>query len=140
MKKLLFFSLFVLSLSSCASFANEQQVPRTKVRAACAETRLESGFRFHDKARDFLKAYYLTRKESDLYFAWYAAEDSQYMAQTIGKCYDKRNKHFHAAKNLFHKNNVLRRLISQNMRTDSQAQISELFLEDYRKIFVRDIQ
>ena len=29
---------------------------------------------------------------------------------------------------------------AQNMRQESQAQLSELYLEDYRQIFVRDIQ
>jgi len=140
MKKLLFFGLLMLSLSGCSMMASDKQLPTKKVRYACAEPRLESGFKFHDRARGFLKTYFLTRKESDLYFSWYASEDSQYMAKTIARCYDKRNKHFHAAQNLFHKNQVLRKLIAQNMRTDSQAEISELFLEDYRNIFVRDIQ
>ncbi|OGG99984.1 MAG: hypothetical protein A2600_11295 [Candidatus Lambdaproteobacteria bacterium RIFOXYD1_FULL_56_27] len=140
MKKPLLILMVVALLAGCSSIASEDQLPPKPPAFACAEPRLESAFRFHEKSKDFLKAYYTTRKESDLYFSWYASEDSLYMARTIGKCWDKRNKHFHAAQNVFQKNGVLRNLIVQNMRTDSQSAISELFLEDYRKIFVRDIQ
>lgn len=140
MRKLIYLFLMAFILASCTWFASEDQMPRQKVRLACAEPRIQSSFNFHDKARDFLRTYYKTRKESDLFFAWYASEDSLYMAKTIRRCYDKRNKHYHAVKNVIHKNDVLRRLIVQNMRMDSQAEVSELFLDDYRKIFVRDIQ
>lgn len=87
-----------------------------------------------------MASYFKTRKESELFFSWYASEDSVYMAQTINNCFDKRNKHFHAVRNIIQKNKILQKLIVQNMRLDSQAQVSELFLEDYRKIFMRDIQ
>ena len=140
MKKILWILLVGLTLSACSTFTSESDVPRRKIKVACAEPRLESSFKFHDKAVDFLKSYYKTRKESELYFSWYASEDSLYMAKTIGKCFDKRNKHFHAVRNVISKNNTLRRLIVQNMRQDSQAEVSALFLGDYRKIFVRDIQ
>jgi hypothetical protein len=114
--------------------------PRDPVTFQCAEVRLSSAFDFHTKAKEFFRSYYKTRKESELFFAWYAAEDSMYMANSVKGCHDKRNKHFHAVSNLFSKNQTLQRLIGQNMRQDSQARLSELYLEDYRQIFVRDIQ
>jgi len=102
--------------------------------------RLESAFDFHKQAKDFYKSFYKTRKENELFFAWYSTEDSLYMANSIRRCYDKKNKHFNAVKNLYRKNNTLQRLIVQNMRQASQSNLSELYLEDYREIFVRDIQ
>ncbi len=62
------------------------------------------------------------------------------MAKTIRRCWDKRNKHWHAVQNIQRKNKILQKLITQNMRLDSHTQVSELFLGEYRKIFVRDIQ
>ncbi|OGG96738.1 MAG: hypothetical protein A2508_09625 [Candidatus Lambdaproteobacteria bacterium RIFOXYD12_FULL_49_8] len=140
MKKVLILLLITINLVACTTFSNEEDIPRKKMNLACAEPRLDSSFQFHDKAVGFLKSFYKTRKESELFFAWYASEDSLYMAHTIGKCFDKRNKHFHAMQNVVQKNEVLRRLIVQNMRQDSQAELSELFLDDYKKIFNRDIQ
>ncbi len=130
----------LLFLSSCTMMVDEADAPRKRVKLSCADTRIHSSFKFHDRAKDYLESYYKTRKESELFFAWYASEDSVYMAKTISKCWDKKNKHFHAVQNIFQKSKILRRLVAQNMRQDSQTQISELFLDDYRKIFVRDIQ
>ncbi|MDT8447440.1 MAG: hypothetical protein RRB13_11165 [bacterium] len=138
MKKLLILLLFAMAMGACSMGGDD--MPRQQVRQACAEPRLASSFKFHDRALDYLRTYFKTRKETDLFFAWYASEDSLYMARTINRCYDKRNKHFHAVRNVIQKNEVLRKLIVQNMRTDSQAEVSELFLDEYRKIFVRDIQ
>lgn len=134
---LIYLSILII-LSSCGWGQPPQ--PQTKVILQCAEVRLASGFYYHENAKDYLKSYYRTRKESELFYAWYAAEDSKYMANSVRKCYDKKNKHYYSVKNLSQKNRVLQRLIMQNMRQDAQAQLSELFLEDYRQIFVRDIQ
>ncbi len=106
----------------------------------CARPRIQASLDFHSKAKDLLASYYKTRKEYELFFAWYATEDSNYKARAIGKCFDKRNKHYHAVRNINKKNNILKKLIVQNMRTEDQSHVSELFLEDYQKIFVRDIQ
>ena len=125
-------------MASCAPQTKAPVVIKTVV--SCAEKRLDTSYDFHQKAKDFLASYYKTRKESELFFAWYASEDSVYMAQTIKKCFDKKNKHYFAVKNIYQKNDILQNLIVQNMRLDTQSQLSELFLEDYRKIFVRDIQ
>ncbi len=138
MKQILYVLLIPLLLSSCEW--SQQAGRQKKVDIQCAELRLSSSFEFHNKAKDFFRSYYKTRKESELFFAWYASEDSIYMAKSIRRCFDKTNKHFHAVRNLFQKNMVLQRLIVQNMRHDSQAQLSELYLDEYRDIFVRDIQ
>ncbi len=130
--------LLLISLSSCEWF--QPASPKQNMEIQCAEPRLNSSFTFHDKAKEFLQSYYKTRKESELFFAWYASEDSVYMARSLKRCFDKRNKHFHAVNNVFRKNKILQKLIIQNMRQDSQAQLSELYLEEYRDIFVRDIQ
>ena len=128
--------LLLFILSSCSG--GDDARPRSVLR--CAEPRLDVSFDFHQKAKNYLGSYYKTRKESELFYAWYASEDSIYMANTVRKCRDKRNKHYHAVQNIFHKNRILRNVIVQNMRQDSQTLLSELFLDDYRKIFVRDIQ
>lgn len=138
MKKLLVGFLTLVLLSGCEWITGPSQVERIDV--MCAETRLSASFEFHLKAKDFFQSYYKTRKESELFFAWYASEDSIYMANSVRRCFDKRNKHFHAVRNLLQKNVTLQRLIVQNMRQDSQAQLSELYLDEYRDIFVRDIQ
>jgi len=113
---------------------------RKKVVIYCSEPRLTSSFDFHKKSREFLSSYYKTRKENELFFAWYASEDSVFMARSVKQCFDKRNKHFHAVQNILQKNRIIQKLITQNMRTDAQTQLSQLFLGEYRKIFVRDIQ
>ncbi|MBU2647467.1 hypothetical protein KKI24_22360 [bacterium] len=138
MKRNLIILLIAGFLTSCG-FGTQSQ-PRMKTNPQCAEVRLESAFDFHNQAKDFFRSFYKTRKESELFFAWYAAEDSLYMANSIRRCYDKKNKHFNAVSNLYNKNQTLQRLIVQNMRQESQSKLSELYLEDYREIFVRDIQ
>ena len=139
-RTLILIGFSLLLLNGCTMFSDDATAPRKRVKVSCADARLNSSFKFHDRAKNYLGSYYKTRKESELFFAWYAAEDSVYMAKTIGRCWDKKNKHYHAVQNIFRKNSILRKLVSQNMRQDSQTQISELFLDDYRKIFVRDIQ
>lgn len=138
------FILLLMALSftatSCSMFAGESIQPKKRVKRSCAEPRLDNSFKFHIRAKEYLTSYYKTRKESELFFAWYASEDSDYMAHTIRRCWDKKNKHYHAVKNMVRKNGILQKVIVQNMRHDSQTQISELFLDDYRKIFIRDIQ
>lgn len=110
------------------------------VEIQCAETRLNAGFEFHTKAKEFFRSYYKTRKESELFYAWYASEDSNYMANSVRRCFDKKNKHFYAVRSLYQKNRTLQKLIVQNMRQDSQTQLSQLYLDEYRDIFMRDIQ
>lgn len=136
---LLLFSL-TFALSACAPTVDEDYIKENSRLKDCAEPRLESSFQFHEIAKDYLASFYKTRKESELFFAWYASEDSLYMAGTIKGCFDKKNKHYHAMKNILKRNDVLRGLIVQNMRVDHQAKLSELFLEEYRKLFIRDIQ
>lgn len=138
MKRLLTI-LFIAGFISACGFGTPVR-PRTKVNPLCAEPRLESAFDFHNQAKDFFRSFYKTRKENELFFAWYATEDSLYMANSIRRCYDKKNKHFNAVRNLYRENQTLQRLIVQNMRQESQSKLSELYLEDYREIFVRDIQ
>ena len=137
--------VLLLSLTSCNFTKSGQQKSIAEAKPqqflrSCAETRLDSSFSFHKNAKDFLASYYKTRKESELFFAWYAMEDSVYLAKSVKSCSDKRNKHFHAAKNILQKNRVLHRLIVQNMRQVPQAQLSELYLGEYQKLFVRDIR
>ena len=137
--------VLLLHLASCNFTQSGQRKKAIKeeqqrIIASCAEVRLGNSFEFHKTAKDFLASYYKTRKESELFFAWYAMEDSIYMAKSAKNCWDKRNKHFHAAKNILQKNRILHRLIVQNMRQVPQAQLSELYLNDYQKLFVRDIQ
>ena len=138
MKRLVICCLTLILLSGCEWISGTRRVELIEVQ--CAETRLDASFDFHNKAKDFFQSYYKTRKESELFFAWYASEDSIYMANSVRRCFDKKNKHYHAVRNLFQKNKTLQRLIVQNMRQDSQAQLSELYLDEYRDIFVRDIQ
>ena len=138
MKRLLIILFIAGFLASCG-WGTPNQRP-IKANPVCAEMRLESAFDFHKQAKDFYKSFYKTRKENELFFAWYSTEDSLYMANSIRRCYDKKNKNFNAVKNLYRKNNTLQRLIVQNMRQASQSNLSELYLEDYREIFVRDIQ
>ncbi len=138
MKRILIFIFTAGFLTSC-SWGTPTRT-QIKISPSCAEVRLDSAFDFHQQAKDFHRSFYKTRKESELFFAWYSAEDSLFMANSIRRCYDKKNKHFNAVKNLYRKNNTLKRLIVQNMRQDSQSKLSELYLEDYREIFVRDIQ
>lgn len=137
MRRLYFFIFALIILSSCGL----TEEPRARLpTVSCAEARLDSSFYFHNSAKELFQSYYKTRKESELFYAWYASEDSRYMANSVRRCYDRRNKHYHAVNNLMRKNEILQRLISQNMRHDAQAQLSELYLEEYREIFVRDIQ
>lgn len=137
MKRIIISVLILFTLSSCEMAARQ---PVTTVAPVCAENRLDAAFDFHTQAKEYFQSYYKTRKENELFFAWYASEDSIYMANSVRRCYDKKNKHYHAVANLLQKNRTLQRLIAQNMRTDSQSRISELYLEEYREIFVRDIQ
>lgn len=137
MKRVVLLLAIPFVLASC-QWSQPRQVQKVDIQ--CAELRLNSSFEFHDKAKEYFRSYYKTRKESELFFAWYASEDSIYMARSVQRCFDKRNKHFYAVRNLFQKNTILQRLIVQNMRQDSQAQLSELYLDEYRDIFVRDIQ
>ena len=138
MKRLIFCCLILFSISSCEWTAQTRR--QQKVEIQCAELRLSTSFDYHNKAKEYFRSYYKTRKESELFFAWYASEDSKYMARSIRSCFDKRNKHFYAVRSLFQRNAILQRLIVQNMRQDSQSQLSEIYLEEYRDIFVRDIQ
>lgn len=138
MKKLLLFLAISLVFSGCEWLSSARRPEQVEIQ--CAEVSLTSSFDFYNRAKDFFQSYYKTRKESELFFAWYASEDSIYMARTVKRCFDKKNKHFHAVRSLYRKNSILQRLIVQNMRQDSQAQLSELYLDEYRDIFVRDIQ
>lgn len=138
MKKLLVFVVCCIIFSGCSWFSDSRAPAPIEI--ACAEVSLTSSFDFYNRAKNYFQSYYKTRKESELFFAWYASEDSIYMARSVKRCYDKKNKHFHAVRNLYRKNSILQRLIVQNMRQDSQAQLSELYLDEYRDIFVRDIQ
>lgn len=139
MKRTLLLLLSLPLLASCQYLSMQEPVEEPEP-VSCAETRLDVSFEFHSRAKEQLASYYKTRKESELFFAWYASEDSNFMARSVGKCLDKRNKHYHAVQNIFQKNRILRKLIVQNMRQDTQAEISELFLEEYQRIFVRDIR
>jgi len=139
MKRLLLILIVSATLSACDFFGTPVR-PQVEPNPLCAEPRLESAFVFHNQAKDFFRSFYKTRKENELFFAWYATEDSMYMANSVRRCYDKKNKHFNAVKNLYRENKTLQRLIVQNMRQESQSMLSELYLEDYREIFVRDIQ
>ena len=140
MKNSLIISLLGLLLFGC-SFGDPIPDPTHKpVVLECAQPRIQASLDFHSKAKDLLASYYKTRKEFELFFAWYATEDSNYMARAINKCFDKKNKHYHAIRNISKKNSILKKLIVQNMRSEDQALVSELFLEDYQKIFLRDIQ
>ncbi|MBU2509897.1 hypothetical protein KJ966_01100 [bacterium] len=138
MKKLLIFFLISLLFSGCEWLSSSRRPE--KIDFECAEVSLSSSFDFYNKAKDYFQSYYKTRKESELFFAWYASEDSIYMGQSVKRCFDKKNKHFHAVRNLFRKNLILQKLIVQNMRQDSQAYLSEIYLDEYRDIFMRDIQ
>ena len=138
MRPLYFYIFGLILLSACGLTA--EPAARKQIVVSCAEARLDSSFYFHNSAKDFFQSYYKTRKESELFYAWYASEDSKYMANSVRGCYDRKNKHYHAVNNLMRKNDILQRLISHNMRHDAQAQLSELWLEKYREIFVRDIQ
>jgi len=138
MRPILFSFIALLLLTSCG-FTQPARSQKPVV-VSCAEARLDSSFFFHNSAKGYFQSYYKTRKESELFYAWYASEDSRYMANSVRGCYDRKNKHFHAINNLMRKNRILQRLIAQNMRQDAQAQLSELYLEEYREIFVRDIQ
>jgi len=126
------------SIAACSPFG--EAATRKKIVVFCSEPRLTASFDFHKNAREFLSSYYKTRKESELFFAWYASEDSVFMARSVKLCFDKKNKHFHAVQNILQKNKMIQELITQNMRTDAQSQLSQLFLGEYRKLFVRDIQ
>lgn len=140
-KSLLFLTVFTsLFFFLACSPSSVTLAKRKKVVILCSEPRLAASFDFHKKSREFFSSYYKTRKESELFFAWYASEDSVFMARSVRQCFDKRNKHFHAVQNILQKNQIIQKLISQNMRTDAQTQLSQLFLGEYRKIFVRDIQ
>lgn len=141
MKKYLF--LFLISsfvLASCLGrpVVNETQ-PEIEI-VSCTETRLDAAYVFYDKSRSFLESFYKTRRESELYYAWYSSEDSMYMVASVKGCRDKKNKHYYAAKSLFKKNKAIQKLILGNMRTEDQAEVAEIFLESYRKIFPRDIR
>ena len=140
MKTKLSIIILGLFLSSCTMLGEPMTYDEKPVVKTCAEPRINASFQFHQQAKNFLSSFYKTRKESELFFAWYASEDSMYMAKTLKKCWDKKNKHYHAAQNVVERNLILRKLIVQNMRMDHQTDLSELFLEDYREIFVRDIQ
>ena len=128
----------LFSIVGCSQFGGARI--KKKIVILCSEPRLTASFDFHKNAREFLSSYYKTRKESELFFAWYASEDSVFMAKSVKQCFDKKNKHFHAVQNILQKNRMMQELISQNMRTDAQTQLSQLFLGEYRKLFVRDIQ
>ncbi len=134
--------LFLVSCDFSRTVQRQKTVENARQRyfGNCSELRLRSSFEFHENAKDYLASYFKTRKESELFFAWYSMEDSVYLARSVKNCWDKRNKHFYAAKNIFQKNRVLHRLIVQNMRQVPQAQLSELYLEEYQKLFVRDIR
>ncbi|MCP4296189.1 MAG: hypothetical protein GY786_11320 [Proteobacteria bacterium] len=127
-------------MSSCLTRKASASKDTKVVKRVCADKRLNLAFDHHLRAKEFLSSFYKTRKESELFFAWYASEDSTHMAKSITNCFDRQNKHFYAVKNISKKNRVLKGLIVQNMRLDSQARVSELFLDEYQKIFVRDIQ
>ena len=138
MKKLVICCLGLFLFSACQWTSAPRRLEQIEIE--CAETRLDAGFAFHNRAKDLFRSYYKTRKESELFYAWYSSEDSNYMANSVRRCFDKKNKHFYAVRSLFQKNRTLQKLIVQNMRQDSQAQLSELYLDEYREIFVRDIQ
>ena len=116
-----------------------QNLPQNNERG-CANSRLKISYDLYGKAKDFFSSYYKTRKISELFYAWYSSEDSTNMAVSVGKCRDKRNKHFYAVKSLRKSNFNMQDLIVQNMRSENQTKINEIFMEEYRKIFPRDIQ
>ena len=138
MKRITICCLALFLFSACEWVSQPRRLEKIEIQ--CAETRLDAGFEFHDRAKNFFRSYYKTRKESELFYAWYASEDSNYMANSVRRCFDKKNKHFYAVRNLFQKNRTLQKLIVQNMRQDSQSHLSELYLDEYRDIFMRDIQ
>jgi len=75
--------IFLLSIASCSTLGEATQ--RKKIVVFCSEPRLTASFDFHKNSREFLSSYYKTRKESELFFAWYASEDSVFMAKSVKK-------------------------------------------------------
>ncbi|MGK0288839.1 MAG: hypothetical protein ACI86H_000260 [bacterium] len=136
MKKIGLFVLFLILVSSCTIL---RPTRKKVVLRKCASPVVEVSYTLHQRAKSYFSSYYKTRKEEELFYAWYASEDSNYMANKVRRCRDKRNRHFHAIRNLLYRNQQLQRLIVQNMRTEEHLRISELFLDEYRKVFPRDI-
>lgn len=140
MKNLIYLSLLLgFFLVSCSGGPILRQEPKV-VEVSCTESRLDTAYDFYEKSRGFLESFYKTRRESELYYSWYSSEDSVYMISTVKRCTDKRNKHFYAAQNLLRRNKAIQKLILGNMRTEDQAEVAGIFLENYRKIFPRDIR
>ena len=92
-KCVVLFSFFALLLSSC-----NYSEPQVIIVQSCAERLLDTSYALHARAKRIFASYYKTRRESELFYSWYATEDSTFMANSVRRCRDKKNKHFHAVK------------------------------------------
>ena len=106
----------------------------------CSNRMVKGALTYHRNSKNYLKNYFISRTQTQLYYAWYAAEDSKYLADNVKKCRFKKNMHFNAIKNLNRMNYILQKTIARNLRSTDQNEIGELYFDEYRAIFPLDIR
>ena len=111
-----------------------------EVSSICSRLRLDGGFQLYESSKKYLFDYYKNRQLKELFIAWYFSEDSKFLAMGVRKCPDKKNKHFYALKTLLRKNAIIQDLIAVNMRTAEHANLTEIYLDDYERLFPTDIK
>ena len=106
----------------------------------CADERLKSAQTFQQRAKNYLKDYYLNRTNKSIYYSWYALQDSNHAVEAIVSCDDKKNRHFYSKENILTQNMKIKQVIAANGRSKDYFEFGELFLDDYYTIFPRDLK
>lgn len=107
---------------------------------SCADTKMNLAFDLYKRAKYYFGSYYQTRSATDIYFSWYAVQESNAVLNFLSLCKDKKNKHFLATENILKLNQELAKNIRLNLRTPSYGSLTLIFWEEYKKTFPRDIQ
>jgi len=109
-------------------------------RKECADQKVNVAFDLSKRSQYYLGTYYQTRKPSELFYSWYASQESQAVLNAVKYCWDKKNKHFRAVQNLHETNQNLIKNIRINFRSANYNTLNQIFWDDYQKTFPRDLQ
>ena len=105
----------------------------------CAEKRLSLAAAAYDEAKGHYLEHMRTRGDSDLFFAFHAAEDAIRVARSVKFCDDFSQKTKDRAIDVIRSNRLLQQLVVMTMRDSDPGVTVGLLPDKYREVFKNDI-